>query len=139
MGMLSKPAFGPRVALIYVTAGSLLDVWTAVWYFYQVRGNPTVSNNAYFWLTGLFLTGLTLIFLGLILGPLGQYARKAELPPPGAEHREQAIQQTAAATPNPMMPNYPPGMVPGYPQAAQVPPVPQVANVPYTSLPMRTA
>jgi hypothetical protein len=136
MSMLSSPAFGPRVALIYVTTGSLIDVWTAVWYFFQVRGNPETSNNTYFWLTGLFLTGLTLIFLGLVLGPLGQRARQAELPPPEAQNKEHDIQQTAAATPSPVIP----GMMPGYPPAAQVPPVPQVANVPsYPAPPIRTA
>jgi hypothetical protein len=57
-----------------------------------------LSNTSWFWVVGFFLTGLTLIILGLLIGPLGQYARKSELPPPEAEPYEQQIQQTAAAT-----------------------------------------
>ena len=41
MPMLSHPAFGPRTALAYVTGGTLLCVWTVVWYFtreYDVSG-----------------------------------------------------------------------------------------------------
>ena len=133
MGMLSKPAFGPRVALIYVTIGSLLDVWTGVWYFFQVRGHAqTEESSAMFWVTGLFLTGLTLIFLGLILGPLGQYARKAELPPVEAEHREQSIQQTAAAVPQVVAPGVPPGTAAAG-QALAAPP----ANPAYPAPPVR--
>ena len=37
MPLLSKPAFGPRTAIIYITIGSLIDVWTAVWYFTYAR------------------------------------------------------------------------------------------------------
>jgi hypothetical protein len=97
MAILSHPAFGPRTALMYVTGGLLLDVWTAVYYFAFVSG--PVSNMTWFWLIGLFLTGLVFIALGLLLGPLGRAARQAELPPAEAIQAEAAIQQTAAANP----------------------------------------
>lgn len=103
MSMLSNPAFGPRVALIYVTVGALIDVWTAVYYFTVARDRE-ITNVTWFWLSGLFLTGLTLIVLGLVLGPLGRAARKAELPPPEAAPSEAAIQSRAAGTPHPVAP-----------------------------------
>ena len=100
MPMMTKPAFGPRVALIYVTIGALIDVWTIAYYFTVIRDSP-VTNTTWFWLSGLFFTGLTLVVLGLLLGPLGRAARKAELPPAEALNKEANIQQTAAATGTP--------------------------------------
>jgi hypothetical protein len=132
MSMLSRPSFGPRVALIYVTLGSLIALWTGVYWWFKVSGDAGTSENTKFWLIGFFLTGMVLIFIGLIIGPLGQQARKAELPPSEAIHKEQAVQQTAAAVPNVAVPGMmAPGMpvpgpvAPGYPAPAQAaPPAP---------------
>lgn len=107
MSVLSHPAFGPRASLIYITLGVLMDVWTAVWYFAFVRGQSGVegtqpiSNMVWFWLVGLFLTGLTLVIIGLLLGQIGQAARRAEMPPSDVINAEARIQQTAAANPQP--------------------------------------
>jgi|SRR4051812_37324514 len=107
MSMLSNPAFGPRLAVAYVTIGALIDVWTGVWYY--AFSQPSAQGgglpaNQWFWVTGFFLTGLTLMVIGLLIGPLGQYARKSELPPPEAKRPEAQIQETAAGTPNPVVP-----------------------------------
>jgi hypothetical protein len=103
MPMLSAPSFGPRTALTYVTAGSLIDVWTGVWYFaFRDPAHP-LSNPATFWLFGLFLTGLTLVVIGLFVGPIGRAARKVELPPVETTAAEARIQQTAAAAPHPVV------------------------------------
>jgi hypothetical protein len=96
MPILTQPAFGPKVALIYVTAGMLIDVWTLVWYFTR---DYELSRTQQFWVIGLVLTGLTFILLGLVLGPLGRQARRAELPPADETNAEATIQQTAAAHP----------------------------------------
>lgn len=93
MSILSRPSFAPRTALIYVTVGALIDVWTLVWYF----THESRSSITHFWVIGLFLTGLTFVVLGLLLGRLGQAARQAELPPQVALHAESDIQKTAAA------------------------------------------
>ena len=104
MPMLSQPSFGPRTALTYVTIGSLIDVWTGVWYFtFRDPAHP-LSNSATFWLFGLFLSGLTLVVIGLFLGPIGRSARKVELPPVEMTSAEARIQQTAAGTPHPVVP-----------------------------------
>ena len=96
MPMLSHPAFGPRTALAYVTGGTLMCVWTAVWYYTR---EYELTRSQWFWVAGFFLSGLTFVFLGLVLGPLGRAARQAEMPPTEAVHAEAAIQQTAAAHP----------------------------------------
>jgi hypothetical protein len=101
--MLSTPSFGPRTALTYVTVGSLVDVWTGVWYFAFRDADHPLSNSASFWLFGLFLSGLTLVVIGLFVGPIGRAARKVELPPAETTAAEARIQQTAAATPHPVV------------------------------------
>lgn len=117
MSMLSNPAFGPKVALLYVTAGALIDVWTAVYYYAYGRGkmndaNPGDDNTTWFWVVGFFLTGLVLIVLGLVLGPLGRAARESELPPKDAAREEALIKTQAAANPNPVMAGQATGMAP---------------------------
>lgn len=96
MPILSHPAFGPKTALGYVTGGSLLCIWTLVWYF-TIGQHRELTDTTRFFLIGLVLTGVTFVFLGLTLGPLGRAARQAELPPADALHAEAVIQQTAAA------------------------------------------
>jgi len=104
MPLLSKPSFAPRTALIYITVGALLDVWTVVWYFWFARDQQGyISRDTWFWLSGLFLSGLVLMLIGFYLGRIGRAARKAETPPSDVEADEAAIQQTAAATPNPVV------------------------------------
>lgn len=117
MPILSHPAFGPRASLVYITLGTLIDVWVGVWYFFFVRPNPDASNVTYFWVVGLFLTGLTLLVIGALLGRIGQSARRAELPPPEALPAEAAVQQHAAVI-------TPPVMTPAAPGAAVAPAAP---------------
>jgi hypothetical protein len=100
MPILTQPAFGPRTALAYVTGGTLLVVWTLVWYFTR---DHTLARTEWFWVSGFFLTGLTFVILGFALGPLGRAARQAELPPSEAIAAEANIQRTAAANPNPVV------------------------------------
>ncbi len=94
MPLLSRPGFGPKAALVYITVGCLLDVWVGVWYFTMVRGAESETPRAtWFWLTGLFLTGLSLFVIGVLLGRIGQSARRSELPPGEAVQAEAAIQR----------------------------------------------
>ena len=109
MSILTHPAFGPRASLIYITVGVLMDVWTAVWYFAFARGHiaadgssVVMTNTTWFWVVGLFLTGLTFVIIGLLLGHIGQAARRSEMPPSEAVNSEARIQQTAAANPAPI-------------------------------------
>lgn len=137
MPVLSHPAFGPRTALAYVTGGTLLCVWTLVWYFTR---DFDLTRSQWFWVAGLFLSGLTFVFLGLILGPLGRAARQAELPPPDALAAEAAIQQTAAANPPAVVtaPAAPGGAValPAVPGAAVANPAVPVAPAPVRPAPV---
>jgi hypothetical protein len=99
---------------VYITVGALLDAWTAVWYFWFARDQEGfISRNTWFWLSGLFLTGIILMLIGFYLGRIGRAARKAEMPPSEAVRAEAQIQQTAAAVPQTILPGVvQPGMTP---------------------------
>ena len=130
MAILSHPAFGPRASLAYITVGALLDVWTGVWYYGFAHGDSPVSNNTWFWITGLFLTGIVLMAIGFFLGPISQFARRAELPPDSVVQAEARIQQTAAANPAPVVPPVQGTVQPNAPgtvQPANAQPVPATA------------
>ncbi|QJW99678.1 hypothetical protein [Frigoriglobus tundricola] len=120
MPILSSPAFGPRTALAYVTGGTLLCVWTLVWYCTR---DFEMSRTQWFWVAGFFLSGVTFLFLGLTLGPLGRAARQAEMPPPEAVRAEAAIRQTAAGQLPLMAPVAPVAGTPPQPVAPAAAPV----------------
>jgi hypothetical protein len=133
MPILTQPAFGPRVAITFITAGALIDVWTAVWYYAYIRPQPgPMTNHQWFWIVGLFLTGLTFILIGAFLGSIGRAARKAEMPPPEATAAEAKIQAAAAANPHPAVAGAAavPGAAPASPAAPAAPPAGVVPTTP---------
>ena len=109
-----------RLALLFLVI-ALIDVWAAVYYFAYGRSrmndaNPADDNTTWFWVAGFFLTGLVLIVLGLVLGPLGRAARESELPPKETTREEAQIKTQAAANPNPAVANQATGLTPPAPQ-----------------------
>lgn len=121
MSMLTQPSFAPKASIILILAGTLMDVWALVWR-YTLAGTELTPLQR-FWFLGFVFTGLTLFVVGILLGRIGQAARKSELPPESAAAAEASIQQTAAAHPNPVVPGV----------------APQVANVPGTTMPAANA
>jgi hypothetical protein len=137
MPILTKPTFGPRTALIYITVGALIDVWVLVWYF--TRGYPLTPTQR-FWILGLGLTGLTFLVLGVLIGQIGRAARKAELPPEPETRMEADIQKTAAATGALQAQQVAAAPVaPPAPAAPPVAPVPAVTQAPPAGVQPRTA
>jgi hypothetical protein len=67
------------MAVIYITVGGLLVVWTSLWYIWMNR-HGTTTDAPYFWCVGFFLSGLGAIIIGLGLGWIGRVARHAEAP-----------------------------------------------------------
>ena len=133
MAMLSKPSFGPRTSLIYITIGSLVLVWTAVYYAFFIAGDHKHHRTALFWIVGFMLTGITLIVVGLLLGNIGRAARRAEMTPEEVTNAEAKVQQTAAANPkqSPPPPNAAQPAMPEAPaQPAPVAPPPPAATPP---------
>jgi len=78
--ILSKPSSAAPTSLFYITVGALMTVWSAIWYFYLSRSGSD-QRGLYFLCTGFLVTGLVLLTIGILIGPMGRWARKAELPP----------------------------------------------------------
>jgi len=79
MFMFKQQSASAQAALIYVTVGALILVWTTVWYFYLQTAADT-SRGLYFLCAGSFMTGLVLLVIGLGVGHIGRSARQADSP-----------------------------------------------------------
>jgi hypothetical protein len=73
MWLFNQSSTTARTALFYITAGAFAVVWTGVWFVYLFN-NPPETNSAYYWCTGILVTGLTLVLIGLGLGRFGRPA-----------------------------------------------------------------
>jgi hypothetical protein len=110
MFLMNKPSFAARTAVIYVTLGSLIAVWSGIWYWY-LSNNPPENVVMWYWCYGFLLTGLTLIVIGLTIGQIGRSARHAELPlqeatPTAAKgERDMAARAPVAVPLNPVAPS----------------------------------
>jgi len=125
----TKQAGSATMAIFYITAGALLDVWVTVYWVYLWR-NPS-EDGSYYWCAGLFFTGLVLIGIGLLVGRIGRSARAAEVTSarpvqmitPGAP-----VSQPIPANSLPVSP--PVAQQPMSPPVAQQPMSPPVAQQP---------
>jgi len=79
MFIFKQQSASAQAALIYITVGALIVVWTVVWYFY-LQSVGDVSRGVYFLCAGSFLTGLVLFIIGLGVGHIGRSARQADSP-----------------------------------------------------------
>ena len=79
MWLFSQPSAAARAALIYITAGALIVIWTGVWYVY-LHNNPPEANSVYYWCGGMLASGLTLLLIGFGVGRIGRAARHADAP-----------------------------------------------------------
>jgi hypothetical protein len=117
MALLSRPSAAAKTALIYITTGALIVVWTGIW-LYWLHRHPPGSEVTWYWAYGFLLTGATLLIIGFFLGQIGRAARHAELPPPEViEAAKQADLNAAARAPlaipaNPAVTAVPAGQAP---------------------------
>ena len=95
MSILSNPSGAFPTSLIYITVGTLIDVWTIVSLVFY----PPASDFGHFLLIGFLITGIALLIIGLLLGPIGRFARHAELPPVEVTAAVAQADNTAAANP----------------------------------------
>jgi hypothetical protein len=99
MPLMSQPSSAARTSLAYITVGSLLLVWTAIWYWYLHANPQEVQLLTWYICYGLLATGAVVLLIGLAVGQIGRQARHAELPPPEVKNQEARIDQAAAARP----------------------------------------
>jgi hypothetical protein len=135
--ILSKPSKAAHLAIGFVTLGSLLMVWSAIWFVWMynhqtpMEAGQSSSDAPYYWCAIVFFSGLTLFVIGFALGSIGRAARRAEMPPEtsGAPTAQPAVTaQPTAVNGQAVVPGQP--VIPGQPPAAVQPvaTVPPVAN-----------
>jgi hypothetical protein len=78
--LLSKPSGAAPTALIFITLGALVTVWSIIWFMY-LENQATVPVGVRYFCFGLLATGLVLLAIGFGTGRIGRAARVAELPP----------------------------------------------------------
>ena len=133
--ILSKPSKAAHMAILYVTIGALLMVWSGVWYAWMMHTTAPdpnqPHNDGYLYLCyAIFFSGLTLFVIGFALGRIGRAGRTAEMPPEssGVQTAQPAVTSPPA---QPAAMNNPP-VIPGQPPAA-VQPVAAVSPVANTA------
>src|SRR5262249_19637799 len=92
--LMSKPSGAAPATLVYITLGAIMTVWSGIWYMYL--GNFPPSHQVVNYICyGFLTTGIVLLVIGIILGPISRWARHAELPP--VEATGAAVQSEEAA------------------------------------------
>ena|SRR5438046_1436105 len=110
MTILSKPSGAFSASLIYITVGTLVVIWTSIsLYLY-----PPASDLGHFLIISTLVSGVAVLIIGLLLGPIGRFARHAELPPTEATAAVESTNAIAAANPPVVVPT-------GIPQATVAP------------------
>jgi hypothetical protein len=122
--ILSKPSTTALAAVIYVTVGALIDVWSGIWYSY-LRHAPPDNDFTWYWCYGFLLTGAVLFVIGLMIGRIGRSARHAELPPEEVTPAVTETDQIVAANPPVVVPTNPPVLANN---RAELPPAPRVRS-----------
>jgi hypothetical protein len=95
MSILTKPSGAFSASLIYITIGTLIDIWMIVSLVFY----PPSTDWGHFLVVGFLVSGFAILIIGLFLGPIGRAARHAELPPTEVTAAVANTEQTAAANP----------------------------------------
>jgi len=128
----SPPA---RLSLTYITIGSLLIVWSGVWFAY-LYNHPPENTRTYYWVTGSLITGVTLLIIGVSLGHIGRASRSAEAP--AVAVAPPAPTQTAPPPPVVAPPAQGPMVAPGQMMPPGAMPAQQLVPAP-TAVPVQRA
>ena len=88
--LMTKPSGFAPATLFYITVGALLTVWSGIWYFY-LRNHSAADGVAGYVCMGFFLTGLILLCIGFVVGPMARWSRQAELPPQEVEPANKTV------------------------------------------------
>ncbi len=91
----SKPSSAAPTALVYITIGSLLTVWSGVWFLYE--NNTEGSHRGIFYICGgLLLTGIAMLAIGFSIGKLHKKAQEGEFAAQANAAQAAAAQQDPA-------------------------------------------
>jgi hypothetical protein len=134
MPVVSKTSSAARLAVIYITVGALTVVWSAIYYLFLHNHPDGASDVKFYWCYGFLLSGLTVLLIGLLLGPIGHSVKPAEVAAPGvtapdSDAGDSAPPQPAAPPPAQIIiPTIAPPAAPAPTPAAVVPAQPVVRS-----------
>jgi hypothetical protein len=126
-----KQASSATTAVLYITAGALMTVWSTVTYFYLVRHDA--RDFAFLWCYGFFFSGLVLIGIGITLGRIGRAVRYAEVSSTPGTTPVTGEAAAPISTPSTNQPPAPAKVVPAVPPTAT--PITTVTPMPAKPLP----
>jgi hypothetical protein len=78
MLVTAKPR-GPSVtltALVYITLGALLVVWSPIWYARLAHAPTDPQDVKWYWCYGFMLSGVVLLTIGLAIGAIRRAAAR---------------------------------------------------------------
>jgi len=128
MNVFSSITSATRAALLYITVGAVMIVWSAIYYVYLNNHPPAQGvDTPWYWCTGFLLTGATLLVIGLTVGWIGRSARQADQAHAIVKTQDASGQPATNVVPlgnNPVV--SPNGVVPSQAVTAAPPPQSQV-------------
>jgi hypothetical protein len=65
-------------AIWYVTIGTLMVIWSGLWYFFFLLPDSNPSPWQRFVCAGLILSGIAIGVIGLLFGPIGRSSKGAD-------------------------------------------------------------
>jgi hypothetical protein len=77
---LHQPSQGTRYSLYYITIGSVTVIWSGVWYYWLRHSATPLGDSRFYVCTGLLLTGLAFLVIGVLIGRIGKEASHADVP-----------------------------------------------------------
>lgn len=77
---LHEPSQGAKYSLYYITAGALVIIWSAIWYYYLMNSNAPSGDTRYYVCTGLLLSGCAVLLIGVLVGRIGKEGKNADVP-----------------------------------------------------------
>jgi hypothetical protein len=93
----SKQSSAAPTALIYITLGALMAIWSGLWFLYNNNNNGSRGVN--YVCAGLLLTGIAFLVIGFGLGKISRKAQEGELVAQNQAARAAAIANDPAAQP----------------------------------------
>lgn len=80
LSLLRSPSRSASTAVMYVTIGVLMMIWTGVWYYAAHESWAQEDGQTWqkYLCIGLFLSGLAVTVIGLLVGQIGGAAKDAD-------------------------------------------------------------
>jgi len=65
-------------AILYFTIGTLMVIWSGLWYYYFLLPDPNPPTSQTFLCVGIILSGIAIAAIGLLFGLIGRGAKAAD-------------------------------------------------------------